>query len=140
MSPGCCSRVLGVPRVWIRYREGSLGLVNDKEYYVCVVIRTLERLGVEDRACGYVASGTSKLKGKKAAPEYVVRLGLSVPYVCMHCYVNVINHVVTMGLRVPNICISCREMVLLRHGTCDYRPKGVGIIICALGRGSATGS
>ena len=79
-------------------------------------------------------------KGKKAAPEYVVRMGLSVPYVCMHCYVNVINHVVTMGLRVPNICISCREMVLLRHGTCDYRPKGVGIIICALGRGSATGS
>ena len=72
MSPGCRSKVLGVPRVWVRFREGSLGLVNDKEYYICVVIRTLERLGVEDRACGYVASKTSELKGKKTAPEYMV--------------------------------------------------------------------
>ena len=140
MSPGCCSKVLGVPKVWLGFREGSLGLVNDKEYCICVVIRTLERLEVEDRARGFVASETSELKGKKAAPEYVVRLGLSVPYVGMYCYVNVINHVVTMGLSVPNICISCREMVLLRHGTCDYRPKGVGINICALRRSSATGS
>ena len=31
MSPECCSKVLGVPRVWVRYREGSLGLVNDKD-------------------------------------------------------------------------------------------------------------
>ena len=97
------------------------------------------RLGIEDRARG-VGASKARDTGKKAAPEYVVRLGLSVPYVCMHCYVNVINHVDTMGLRAPYICISCREMVLLCHGTYDYRPKGVGINICALGRGSATGS
>ena len=34
--------------------------------------RTLERLGVEDCACGYVASKTSELKGKKTAPECMV--------------------------------------------------------------------
>ena len=60
----------------------------------------------------------AKSKGKKAAPDYVVRLGLSVPYVCMHFYVH--------------ICISCHEMVLC-HGTCDNRPKGVRINICAQG-------
>ena len=117
----------------------SFRLVSDKGCFVCVVTRSLVRLGIEDRARGFGAS-EARDTGKKAAPEYVVRLGLSVPYVCMHCYVNVINHVDTMGLRAPNICISCREMVLLCHGTCDYRPKGVRINICALGRGSATGS
>ena len=63
----------------------------------------------------------------------MARLGLSVPYVCMHCYVNVFNHVDTMGLRAPYTCISCREMVLLCHGTCDNRPKGVRINICTQG-------
>ena len=74
----------------------------------------------------------ARSKGKKAAPDYVVRLGLSVPYVCMHCYVNVINHLNMMGLRAPYTCISCHEVVLC-HGTCNNRPKGVGINICAQG-------
>ena len=77
-------------------------------------------------------SELARSKGKKVAPDYVVRLGLSVPYVCMHCYVNVINHVNMMGLRAPYICRSCHEMVLC-HGTCDNRPKGVEINICAQG-------
>ena len=75
MSPGCCFRVLGVPRVWIRFREGSLGLINDKDYYTCVVIRTLVRLGEEDRACGYVASKISELQGKRTAPVLMVMNG-----------------------------------------------------------------
>ena len=135
----CCFRDLGHFESVGLVPGSRFGLVSDKGCFVCVVTRSLVRLGLEDRARG-VGASEARDTGKKAAPEYVVRLGLSVPYVCMHYYMNVINHVVTMGLRVPNICISCREMVLLRHGTCDYRPKGVGIIICALGRGSATGS
>ena len=70
----------------------------------------------------------------------MARLGLSVPYVCMHCYVNVIKQVDTMGLRAPYICISCREMVLLCHGTRDYRPKGVGITIAHWGAARPLGA
>ena len=70
----------------------------------------------------------------------MARLGLSVPYVCMHCYVNVFNHVDTMGLRAPYTCISCHEMVLLCHGTCDNRPKSVGINICAQGAARPLGA
>ena len=117
----------------------SFGLVNDKGCFVCVVTRSLVRLGLEDRA-RVVGASEARDTGKKAAPEYVVRLGLSAPYVCMHYYVNMNNHVDTMGLRAPYICISCRVMVLLCHRTCNYRPKGVGINICALRRSSATGS
>ena len=89
--------------------------------------------GSKDRSFSRVVHNIflARTRGKKAAPDYVVRLGLSVPYVCMHCYVNVINHVNMMGLRAPYICISCHEMVLLCHGTCDNRPKGAGINICA---------
>ena len=101
MPPGCYSKVLGVPRVWIRYREGSLGLVNDKEYYICVLIRNLERLGVEDRACGYVASEISKLKGKNTAPECMNVMGLSAPEICFVSSLVLCQGTRVSGLRVP---------------------------------------
>ena len=72
----------------------SFGLISDKGCFICVVIRSLERLRVEDRARGFEASKTSKLKGKKTAPG------------CM----------IVMGLSAPESCIA--SMSVLRHGTC----------------------
>ena len=72
----------------------GIRLVNDKGCFICVVIRNLERLGVEDRARGFVASEVSVLKGKKTAPGCMIVMGLSAP---------------------ESFIVS---MLVLRHGTC----------------------
>ena len=51
----------------------------------------------------------SESKGKKTAPGYMF----------------------VMGLSAPNICILSK--MVLFHGTCDKRPKGVVYNICAQG-------
>ena len=120
MSPGYCFKVLGVPRVWVRFREGSFGLVSDKECFICVVIRTLERLGVEDRACGYVASEISKLKGKKTAPECMIVMGLSAPESCIVSSLVLCQGTRISGLRVP--------YMILAHGARigHWEPETIG--------------
>ena len=72
------------------------------------------------------------IKGKKTTPVYVDMMGLSVPYICMHCYMIVINHVNMLGLRVPYKCINVMRWYHAT-GTRDKRPKGAEINICAHG-------
>ena len=72
------------------------------------------------------------IKGKKTAPVYVDRLGLSVPYISMHCYMIVINHVNMLGLRAPYNCMNVMRWYYAM-GTCDKRPKSARINTCAQG-------
>ena len=72
------------------------------------------------------------IKGKKTAPIYVDWVGLSVPYIRMHCYMIVINHVNMLGLRAPyNYMIVMRWYYAM--GTCNKRPKSAEINTCAQG-------
>ena len=72
------------------------------------------------------------IKGKKTAPVYVDRLGLSVPYICIQCYMIVINHVSMLGLRVPYNYMNVMGWYYTT-GTCDKQPKGAKINTCAHG-------
>ena len=72
------------------------------------------------------------IKGKKTAPVYVDRMGLSVPNIFMHCYMTVINHVSMLGLRVPYKCMNVMWWYY-DTGTCDKRCKGAEINTCAQG-------
>ena len=74
----------------------------------------------------------SGIKGKKTAPGYVIVLGLSAPYICMHCYMIVINHANMLGLRAPYKCMNVMRWYYAT-GTCNDRPKGAKINTCAQG-------
>ena len=73
------------------------------------LIRTLEKLGIEDRACGYMISETSELKGKNTAPECMIVMGLSAPENCFVSSLVLCQGTRVSGLRVP--------FMNLAHGT-----------------------
>ena len=106
MSSVHCFRDLGVPRVWDWFRGGSFGLISDKGCFICVVIRTLERLGVEDRARDFVASKTSELNGMKTAPECMIVMGLSAPESCIVSMLVLRQGTCKSGLRVPYMILA----------------------------------
>ena len=72
MSSVHCFRDLGSSESVGLVPGSSFGLISDKGCFICVVTRSLERLGVEDRARGFGASEASELKGEKTAPDYVL--------------------------------------------------------------------
>ena len=98
MSSVHCFRDFGVPRVWDWFRGGSFGLISDKEYFICVVIRTLERLGVEDHARGFVASET--------APGFMIVMGLSAPESYIMSKLVLRQGTCKSGLRVPYMILA----------------------------------
>ena len=120
MSSVHCFRDLGVPRVWDWFRGGSLGLISDKGCFICVVIRTLERLGVEDRARGFVASETNEFKGKKTALGFMIVMGLSAPESYIMSKLVLRQGTCKSGLRVP--------YMILAHGARigHWEPETIG--------------
>ena len=120
MSSVHCFRDLGNSESVGLVPGSSFGLISDKGCFICDVIRSLERLGVEDRACGYVASKTSELEGKKTTPECMVVMGLSAPESCIVSMLVLCQGTRKSGLRVP--------YMILAHGARigHWEPETIG--------------
>ena len=82
--------------------------------------RSLERLGVEDRARGFEASEASELKGKKTAPGCMIVMGLSAPESCIVSMLVLRHGTCKSGLRVP--------YMILAHGARigHWEPETIG--------------
>ena len=68
MAPMHRFRELRVPRVRDWSWEVVLGLISIKGCFICVVTRSMERLGLEDRARGFGASKARDTGKKTVAP------------------------------------------------------------------------